>query len=499
MNELSDVSMPFVSIDHPSESSPSVSGGIWTATTNGSGPSFWLLSPGYEYSLHIGRDGNNYMQNLKIDTSEYYNLSFRMNYTKPDLPRRLLFYWTSGDLNFLTDPSQAYVASNPIDLLPGWNTYSVDLRTVGVLDSRNMDGWEGQLTGLMLFFIDDTGGSTIQLDWVRLTGETDPLSSNQPVRLTFTAPSYTSGEDYATQDVGNSWDMNDSSDIYTTPPNVGETIDLAGFDFTRGIASFYNTSKDSMLYFKGPATVPIDSSKYRYFTYRFYIEGIQDLSAVGGWVGRVIWYGPLGYSDPSRGYVGDEAVTMAWVLHEGWNEYTIDLATAQLDTMRENHSTWTSVQPRGFRLTPNEGTLSQWMHLDYAKLTARSRADSFFAIQWDLVNPDSDPITTTLYYDTDTDPDNGKTLITTLPTVGVSCSGQGRALNEHSPGISSSDAYTYFLHLPWVTRHYYACSGNCYVWGTSSVAAGDYYVYAELDDGYNVTSWYSETPVEIRH
>ena len=306
-------------------------------------------------------------------------------------------------------------------------------------------------------------------------------------RLHFTAPSFTSGEDYAVAVAGNAWDMDDSADIQSTD-------DVADLTFSGGEARFRNTSNDSKVLFNVP--VPIDSGYYRYFTYRFWIEGTRDLGPVGGWVGRVIWHGP-------GGYPVDRAITQDWELREGWYTYTLDLATVELEIESlGSTTTWTGTQPHILRLTPNEGTLSQWMHLDYAKLTARSRADSFFAIQWDLVNPDSDPITTTLYYDTDTDPDNGKTLITTLPTVGVSCSGQGRVSRVsygHSPGISSSDPYTYFLHLPWVTQHYYACSGNCYVWGTSSVAAGDYYVYAELDDGYNVTSWYSETPVEIRH
>jgi hypothetical protein len=689
MNELTDVSKPFQSIG-----SFSVANGIWTATTNGNQPFFWLLSPGYNGSLHIGRDGNNYMQNLKIDTSKYYNLSFRMNYTKTGVTStRLVFYWTTGDLLFKTDASQAYAASNAMTILSGWHTYSVDLRTLGTnpSDRRNMTTWEGQITGLAFFFVDDTGGSTIQLDWVRLTGaaptttnytikwtatesndmsvalladddansgngvistiassvaatagaytwgtttrlfpgayyisarmgmdyaslvlgdswdmsestdlasytnignpsfsngvfsgvvssagssyldlnvdpnhpldpsvfkiltfrmniglstsaysvwwtdENDtakginigglrsgwntysydlskspdwnngqkkkiirfyptlssgasfqldwmtistvananndfnalsavytaysaaPLAINQPTRLAFTAPSYTSGEDYATATRGAAWDMNSVADVYTTPPPAEASIDLTNFSFTNGIANFQNTSDNSKLYLRGPETVPINSQKYRYFTYRFYIEGTQDLSSVGGWVGRVIWFGPLGYSNAGLGYVGDEAVTQDWPLLEGWTIYNIDLATAPLETERTNHSTWTSVQEHALRLTPNEGTLQQAMHLDYVRLTARDVADQSHTIRWNTVNPDSDTVAVTLYYDTDKDPSNGRTRIAAL---------------TNNPGS--------------------------YVWNTSGLNNGAVlYISGDANDGTNTTTWYSEAPLVV--
>ncbi len=686
MNELTDVSKPFQSI-----ATYSVSNGIWTATTNGNQPSFWLLNPGNNGDIHIGRDGNNYMQNLKIDSSKYSNLSFRMNYSKPGVTTtRLVFYWTTGDLLFKTDPTQAYAASNPITILPGWNTYAVNLTTLGTLpgDRRNMTTWEGQITGFEFFFIDDTGGSTIQLDWVRLTGATSnynitwnategtdkavalfadddtnpnngfistitsgvdaatgahiwdtgpmfpgnyyvyarmgmdyasmilndpwdmdqstdvrstngitgltfgggiasgtvsqtgasylelnvdpnrpldpsifktvsfrlsvrsyayaslwwhdnsgwghadlpagappfnpgwntysldlsnqtgwnngltkdtlrfypaivasndfqldwlaisttaagndlailstvvtaysaaPLAINNPTRLTFTAPSYTSGEDYAASTRGSAWDMNSLADVWTTPPPAETSIDLNNFSVTSGVANFQNTSPNSKLYFHGPENVPINSAKYRYFTYRFLIDGTQDLGPVGGWVGRVIWYGPLGYSNTGSGYTGDEAVTQDWALQEGWTIYNIDLVTAPLEIERVNHSTWTSVQQHALRLTPNEGTLQQTMHLDYAKLTARDVADQSYTIRWNTVNLASNPVTILLYFDTDQNPANGRTPIGTV---------------TGNPGN--------------------------YVWDTSGLPSGQtLYISGDVDDGWNTTTWYSEAPLVI--
>jgi hypothetical protein len=109
------------------------------------------------------------------------------------------------------------------------------------------------------------------------------------------------------------------------------------------------------------------------------------------------------------------------------------------------------------RLTPNEGTLSQWMHLDYAKLTARDVAGTTYTIRWDTVNPDSDSVTITLYYDTDQNPSNGRALIG-------------------------------------------AVSGNpgSYDWNTSGASNGAVlYISGDANDGLNTTTWYSEAPLVV--
>jgi hypothetical protein len=278
--------------------------------------------PGFKDSLPIGKDGNSYMymRDIRIDTSKYHYLSFRMNYTGSNSPSVAIF-GTDGWDNFAGDSTANYAAVGWITIRPGWNNYMGDLWTLKYQEGRNWTNLSNKkLTGLRFLMINGQRQANLQFNWIRLTDAAYSFNDtlNDVTRLRFTAPSYTSGQDYATTTRGKAWDMNDASDIYTSPPPWDASIDLTDFSFASGVANFRNTSNDSKLYLRGPENVAIDSSRYRYFTYRFWIEGTWDLSSVGGWVGRVIWFGP-------KGYGGDEAVTQDWYLREGWNTYTIDL------------------------------------------------------------------------------------------------------------------------------------------------------------------------------
>ena len=74
--------------------------------------------------------------------------------------------------------------------------------------------------------------------------------------------------------------------------------------------------------------------------------------------------------------------------------------------------------------------------------------------------------TLNLYYDTDLDPGNGKTLVAAVP---LSASGAG------APFPSSG------------TRP----------WNTASVPTGTYYIYAEITDGLDTRGWYASGPLVI--
>lgn len=451
---------------HP-YTTPSGSGYIWTATINStgvtSGVGLYLVAPGFKGGLPLMREGNSFMRNNKVDTSKYHYLSFSMNYTGSNSPI-VAVYGTDGWDDFAADPAVNYAAVGWITITPGSHNYLVDISTLSYLNTgRNWTDLKNKtLTGLRLLLVNGQAGTNIQFNWIRLTDASYNTSStlNNPTRLQFTAPSYTSGEDYATATRGSAWDMNNSADIWTTNPPWDGGINLTSFSFnnsatgcTSVCANFQNTSNDPRLYLKGPENIPINSSKYRYFTYRYWIEGTWDLTQVGGWAGRVIWFGPGGYGT-------DQAITSQWYLREGWNTYNIDLAAASLDP--SSLSTWTSVQPHTLRITPNEGTLSQTMHLDYVRLTARDTTDASYTIRWNTINPDNNTVSSiALYYDTDQNSANGgRTLITTL-------------LNSN-PGS--------------------------YVWNTSGLSNGQVlYISADVNDGYNTTTWYSEAPLVITH
>jgi len=80
------------------------------------------------------------------------------------------------------------------------------------------------------------------------------------------------GDDYATQILGNAWDMNDAIDIDTE-----ESLNVTSQNFGSGVFSGVTTAADANVYplFEGQlssinlsrgANFPVDTSRYRYFT-----------------------------------------------------------------------------------------------------------------------------------------------------------------------------------------------------------------------------------------
>ena len=94
------------------------------------------------------------------------------------------------------------------------------------------------------------------------------LSVTQPTAATVVV----AGDDYATQVLGNAWDMNDSVDIETQ-----ESLNVTSQSFGSGIYSGVTTAADANVYplFEGQlssinlsrgARFPVDTSRYRYLT-----------------------------------------------------------------------------------------------------------------------------------------------------------------------------------------------------------------------------------------
>ena len=96
-------------------------------------------------------------------------------------------------------------------------------------------------------------------------------------------------------------------------------------------------------------------------------------------------------------------------------------------------------------------------HIDDVKLTAKPVAAGTFTIRFVGTDADGDAATVSLYYDSDTNTANGKTLI-------------------------ASD-------IP--------ASAGQFVWTPSGVATGEYDIYAEATDGIQVIGRYSTVPVRV--
>ena len=72
---------------------------------------------------------------------------------------------------------------------------------------------------------------------------------------------------------------------------------------------------------------------------------------------------------------------------------------------------WTASPKRYLRIDPHEFPTARTFHIDDVKLTAKPVAASSFSIRFVATDADGDAATVSLYYDIDTNPGNGKTLI----------------------------------------------------------------------------------------
>ena len=524
--------------------------GVWHGTGSGIDPGFFTPFQGLGGAANIGKIGANY----PIDTSKYTRLTFRVYSTGYNNIEVLWFsspatwYWAGKFWDYNQTPE-------------GWRTYDFDLVNPRVCATcKERDPWQANLW-VYGIRIDPTTAPNAQLavDWVRLSDpssspsykvvwsgqgnraslffdddgdatpcntrvpialdidnsgsyswtanlppgeyyiyvEVDgngscspgPLSINQAPILNILAPSMTSGEDYAATVLGDPRDM-------SNPEDIAEMTQIASFDFAGGIFHATTTGEhnpwgDPTLLLPVSASTPIDTSRYKYLTWRMWHEGEQDIG--NGWVARYLW---------AKTALGtDHSTSEDLVIWEGWNSYKMDLSKALLEPGSPNLG-WTGTV-RKFRFDPTEVPAPVAFHLDYIHLRADDRADRSFRVAWELLDPDSTN-TISLYYDTDREGFDG-TLIATL---------EGQISNATPPGESERVAQSglrtplgsmqqpageFRIHLPFVARAFYPCPGACYNWYTADLPPGTYYIYAVAEDGYNVTRWYSETPIIIEH
>jgi hypothetical protein len=153
-------------------------------------------------------------------------------------------------------------------------------------------------------------------------------------------------------------------------------------------------------------SVPVDTHKYRYLTVRFQVDGPFDLSRDS--VARLFW------SSQRAGALGAAATTSKDILvWPGMNSYTVDLASLSTapDGGLVSGEAWTASSKRSLRFDPHEIPQPRTFHIDDVKLTAKPVSTGFFTIRFAGGDADGDYTSVSLYYDVDTNPANGKTLI----------------------------------------------------------------------------------------
>lgn len=306
--------------------------------------------------------------------------------------------------------------------------------------------------------------------------------SSGPLRIqpapiaSITAPSRSSGPDYATQELGNPWDMSSSADI-------GMTQHLSGISFSGGQMHATSVGDDPYIILPSAGPQTIETDYYKYLTWRLYIEG--DWANSGDKIlGDTDRWGVIRLLvDPSEADLNTFNDVIPW---EGWHTYQMDLSRGNGTYYLDNGIPgpgpgWNGLRSE-LRWDPLEPHADdRWpIHLDYILLTADPRPQgSSYEIEWEITQ--GQPVTTTLLYSTS--PNDACEAGTVIVELG----------NEDP--VSPPGPYR--VYLPVVRKDVGSSASRSYLWTDLPSTPGSYYVKIVLDDGLNRTCWRSNAPLVI--
>jgi hypothetical protein len=303
-------------------------------------------------------------------------------------------------------------------------------------------------------------GPQTALDVLASSGCSGVIAIAQAPILHFTAPSPSSGDDYATTQVGNPWDMSDGADIANLNAPFAERYfndpTFAGGTFTATAVAPGRSDvwSDSTILLNGPAQVPIDTRRYRYLTYRMsadtsHFNGIDDYVTRGGGLRPLFWDQML---------AADGTDSRAALVFEDWHTYTIDLFDPNLpdsDDKNVPNLGWRGIPfVSTLHVDPLEVQVSSAFAFDDIKLTAESCTTGAYTVSWDLASTGS--ATLDLFADTDASGADGTHLAGPLTVA----AGAGSAAID-----------------------------------LGGLADGGYYVYGRVSDGVHTRVVYSRVPI----
>jgi len=301
--------------------------------------------------------------------------------------------------------------------------------------------------------------------------------------LRFASPSALSGDDYATLELGNAWDMDGPADLMG-----GGTLSWAwqgmtsGPAFQGGLLHGETANSDPYFYLNVDPARPIDTGRYRYLSWRWRVEAPAlhspaRLDHAHGLMTRFHYFSDWPYRSAGLNTLDDV------VIWDGWNTYTVDLHGAHLDDHAPGPGPGWRGTKAGLRFDPLEGTRSFRFWVDWVRLTADpvARSGSTYPLRWSLRDGGRVP-QVRLYLDTDDDWSNG----TFAPIA--------RAYGDTARPPDAARAWRHSLYLPYtgVRR-----SMPTYHWQVPSSLRGRFFIVAEVDDGLSTTRWYSEVPVNV--
>lgn len=228
------------------------------------------------------------------------------------------------------------------------------------------------------------------------SGYSTAVTINGKSRIHFENPSRTSGPDYATEVLGNPWDMNASDDFESR-------LSVTSESWANGTYTATTTNTDPRLHLNIPIDKPIDTERYHYFTYTMDINttgwetyNINDKLGAG-WVSRIVW----GHSTTVHAFDG---YTNDLIDYETPNIVTLDLRSDCLDPDQNLTTPWEAEKwAYNFRFDPLEANGATF-YLHDIKLTGDPEPDTDgnFTVRFTLDDPENDTATVLFYIDTDT-------------------------------------------------------------------------------------------------
>jgi hypothetical protein len=457
MNEATDVNNYFAGIDVIDLQSPSFSNSIFSAITGNdgqpgaSGSTFYLWSPMPCGAFPIG---GRWGQNLTLDRQKYSRLVIRLYSTMEDpFGIRLIM-----DRSCNYGVTRTVTAAQQYPLSIGWQTLSIDLNSVqfDAGASSNLESWVSkEVTGLAIMPT-VMKGNHFMIDWIRLEDPSTCSDSKAPY-VKLHNPDKQGGEAFLP------WNMRGGDFIAFEHLSAWNYLDDAQYVESLRGNFFHGVSETITGYVAGdPQNISIHVPQYSYqsaipaefrnLCYKLFVD--KPFSLGEGSVARVVWW----LQDWTPRVSEDLPLIYDNWSSTRWYEYCVDMTKLWIDGGTE--TAWAG-DIVGFRVDPHEFNTPTNHYFDYIKLRKDYEVDSAFAIVYQLTDEDSSA-SVNFYYSSVESASDG-VLINTSGALG---------LDRNS---------------------------RVYIWDTSQVAEGTYYIYAVASDGQNTTRTLADGRVVVKH
>jgi hypothetical protein len=514
----------------------SFAGGMFSATSTSTNPNFWLLDTFTPNSVPIGKIGSLF----PIDSTKYQRLLIRMNLSGAGLANPPVTVAQSAQVlwsNNTIDQPGGMSTSNAFFTYPGWWVYSVNLASLGAavgaawpslpVDSLRFDpvslpspidinvGWARLVhddptlygtiawtgSGPVDIFLDidtnfangyvgqiatNVAGNTYQFYTgglpagtyyvaIRPTGSSaTPAYSpgswtvNDIPTLVFTSPSPGgSSDDFATVQLNQPWNSSSLNEIEVSYNVTGLAItdinaqDEAGIPLpnTRVISGSttgnYGDPEIYPFYWFGLGLdYRIDTSRYRILDLKWGSAEARDIN--NGSIGRMVWR----VNGESVENVSNCIILKTLPNANVMQEVIADMKTMPLAPDGGSPSTtgWNDLLD-GFRVKTDEFSVPINFYIESIRLNALEQANASYTVQWNYSNEGA-----------------------TVPTLelGWDNTGSGFAGTLIASGLNPAT--------------------GSYVWNTSGLADGTYYIYARLMNGAPVMNQsYAKWPLVVNH